>query len=74
MDDDATALAAGAAATSWQIGGRSYVVTDATMVGDVAVGDTVLVNSYTDASGAQVATRITNVTLDNLLFLPAAAR
>ena len=74
MDDNATAAALGAAATTWQIGGRSYVVTDATMVGSVAVGDTVLVNSYTDASGAQVATRITNVTLDNLLFLPAAAR
>ena len=74
MDDNATAAAVGAAATTWQIGGRSYVVTDATMVGSVAVGDTVLVNSYTDASGAQVATRITNVTLDNLLFLPAAAR
>lgn len=74
MDDNATAAAVGAAATTWQIDGRSYVVTDATMVGSVAVGDTVLVNSYTDASGAQVATRITNVTLDNLLFLPAAAR
>ena len=74
MDDNATAAAVGAAATTWQIGGRSYIVTDATMVGSVAVGDTVLVNSYTDASGAQVATRITNVTLDNLLFLPAAAR
>lgn len=74
MDDGVTSAAAGAAVTTWQIGGRSYVVTDATMVGEVAVGDTVLVNSYTDASGAQVATRITNVTLDNLLFLPAAAR
>ena len=72
MDDSATAAAVGAAAATWQIGGRSYVVTDATMVGSIAVGDTVLVNSYTDASGAQVATRITDITLNNRLFLPAA--
>jgi hypothetical protein len=73
MDDSVTA-AATAAATSWRIGGRNYVVTDATMVGNIATGDTVLVNSYADASGAQVATRISDVTLDNFLFLPAASR
>jgi hypothetical protein len=59
---------------TWRIGGHNYVVTDATLVGNVATGDTVLVNSYTDAAGAQVATRIIDVTLDNLLFLPAAYR
>ncbi len=74
MNDGVAAAAVDAATATWVIGGRSYVVTDATMVGSVATGDTVLVNSYTDAGGAQVATRITNVTLDNLLFLPAAAR
>ena len=74
MDDSVAAAAVGASTSTWVVGGRSYVVTDATMVGSVATGDTVLVNSYTDASGAQVATRISNVTLDNLLFLPAAAR
>ena len=74
MNDSVAAAEVGAAASTWVVGGRSYVVTDATMVGSVATGDTVLVNSYTDASGAQVATRISNVTLDNLLFLPAAAR
>jgi hypothetical protein len=72
--DDSLAAAGAAATTTWQIGGREYVVTDATMVGNVATGDTVLVNSYTDATGAQAATRISDVTLDNLLFLPAASR
>jgi hypothetical protein len=59
---------------TWRIGGHNYVVTDTTLVGNVATGDTVLVNSYTDAAGAHVATRIVDVTLDNLLFLPAAFR
>ncbi len=74
MNDSLAAVAMGASTSTWVVGGRSYVVTDATMAGTVATGDTVLVHSYTDASGAQVATRISNVTLDNLLFLPAAAR
>jgi hypothetical protein len=75
MDDSlAAADADGVLATTWRIGGRSYIVTDATMLGNVAVGDTVLVNSYVDAAGAQVATRISDVTLDNLIFLPAALK
>lgn len=74
MNDGLSAAAVSAATATWIVDGRSYVVTDATIVGSVATGDTVLVNSYTDASGAQVATRISNVVLDNLLFLPAAAR
>jgi hypothetical protein len=75
MDDSlAAADADGVLASTWRIGGRDYVVTDATMLGSVAEGDTVLVNSYQDATGAQVATRIIDVTLDNLIFLPAAAK
>jgi len=76
MDDSvaAASTAITAATASWLIGGRNYVVTDATMVGNIATGDTVLVNSYTDASGAQLATRISDVTLDNFLFMPAASR
>ena len=74
MDESMAAAGAAAATATWRIGGNDYVVTDATMVGNVAAGDTVLVNSYTDASGAQVATRINDVTLDNLLFLPTASR
>jgi hypothetical protein len=75
MDDSlAAAEMSGSSATSWRIGGRTYVVTDATLVGSIAAGDTVLVNSYTDAAGAQVATRISDVALDNMIFLPAASR
>ena len=74
MNDSVAAAAAGASTATWVIGGRSYVVTDATMVGSVATGDTVLVNSYTDTTGAQLATRISTVTLDNLLFIPTALR
>jgi hypothetical protein len=71
--DDGVAVAAGTA--TWQIGGRSYVVTDATAVGsDLALGVTAVVNSYTAADGAQVATRISSVTLDNTLYLPAAIK
>lgn len=72
--DDSMAGADTSAASAWRIGGRDYVVSDITMVGNAAPGDTVLVNSYTDTGGGQVATRITAVTLDNLLFLPAASR
>jgi hypothetical protein len=74
MDDDLAAASTAAATATWRIGGSDFVVTDATMVGNVAAGDMVLVNSYTDAGGAQVATRISDVTLDNLLFLPTASR
>ena len=72
MDDSvaAASTATTVATASWLIGGHNYVVTDATMVGNIATGDTVLVNSYTDASGAQVATRISDVTLDNFVFRP----
>lgn len=56
-------------------GGRSYVVNDATNVSSsVAVGSNALVNSYTAADGAQVATSISSVTLDHMLYLPAAMK
>lgn len=72
--DSLAASADGTQAASWRIGGSEYVVTDATLLGNVAEGDMVLVNSYPDAAGAQVATRISVVTLDNMLFLPAASK
>ena len=75
MDDSVLAATANAAAATWTIGGRSYVVNDATAVGSsVAVGSNALVNSYTAADGSQVATSISSVTLDHMLYLPAAMK
>lgn len=72
MDDSMAAAAAGA---TWMVGGRSYVVTDATVVSsNLAVGGTAVVNSYAAPDGSQVATRISSVTLDNRLYLPAAIK
>jgi len=75
MDDSVLAATTGAAAATWTIGGRSYVVNDATAVGSsVAVGSNALVNSYKAADGSQVATSISSVTLDHMLYLPAAMK
>jgi hypothetical protein len=72
--DDSVSTAAAAAAT-WTIGGRSYTVTDATLVGlNVSTDSTVLVNSYQAADGSQVATSISNITLNNRLYLPSASK
>ncbi len=60
------------------IDGVSYTVTDATALnntrGALTIGSTVTVNSYTDASGAQVATLVRGITLDRFLYLPAVIR
>jgi hypothetical protein len=72
MDDS---LASAAVTANWTIDGRSYVVTDATAVSNgMAVGSTVVVNSYAAADGTQVATRISSVTLDNMLYMPTAIK
>lgn len=72
MDDMA---AAAMTAGTWVIGGRTYVVTDATVVGSkVAVGTTAVVNSYAAADGTQVATRINSITLDNRIYMPMAVK
>lgn len=65
---------------TWEIGGQTYIVTPATDLdeqdGELFVGSTVAVNSYTDADGNEVATKINVVTnspasfLDNDLYLP----
>ena len=74
MDDNPTAAAVSVNAT-WVVDGKSFVVTPSTRVsGGLTTSDTVWVNSYTAVDGSQVATRITNVTLDNFLFLPAMRR
>ena len=65
-------------ATPWKISGQTFLVTSATDLNDLnsalTVGSTALVNSYTDANGAQVATQIRGVTLNQRLFLPAIRR
>lgn len=68
----------------WEIGGQSYVVTPATDLdeqnGELFVGSTVAVNSYTDNDGNEVATQINVVTnspasfLDNDFYLPLFTR
>jgi hypothetical protein len=72
MDDG---LATAAADGAWTVGGRNYVVTDATAVSsNLAVGSIAVVNSYLAADGSQVATRIDGITQDNRLYLPTAIK
>jgi hypothetical protein len=65
-------------ATPWKISGQTFLVTSATDLNDLnsalTIGSTALVNSYTDANGAQVATQIRGVTLNQRLFLPSVRR
>jgi len=72
------ATAAGIHNTIWTIGGENYTVTPATDLNDVqgelVIGATALVNSYSAADGSQVATQIRGVTLDQHLYLPIAER
>ena len=72
------AAADSAVNTTWVIGGRSYVVTPATDLNDargaLTPGSTALVNSYTDASGNEVATQVRGLLLDKQIFLPVAMR
>jgi hypothetical protein len=72
MDDG---LLAAAATATWEIGGRSFVVTDATALsGDLLVGGTAVVNSYAAADGTQVATRISSTVLNHSLYIPSVSR
>ena len=78
-DESPTLSAAGVAATgTWVIGGKSYVITDGTVVstdsGTLNVGDSAVVNSYTAADGTQVATKVEGVTLNNKVYLPSISR
>lgn len=72
----ATSMAASVAAgaTTWVIGGQSVVVAPATIVnGNLSDSSLVAVNSYIDASGQQVATRISGVTLSAATYMPLIA-
>ena len=78
-DESPSVSAAGVAATgTWVIGGKSYVITDGTVVstdsGTLNVGDSAVVNSYTAADGTLVATRVEGVTLNNKVYLPSISR
>ncbi len=68
------AVAAEPGATVWKISGREYVVTTATELnsndGPLTVGSTVLVNSYTNAQGQRVATRVAGVVFTDFSYLP----
>jgi hypothetical protein len=74
----ASAAADGTQAGVWIIGGVSYRVLAATDLNDsfsaLQVGDTALVNSYTAADGALVATQIKGITINSNLYLPAVQR
>ncbi|MEZ4662463.1 MAG: DUF5666 domain-containing protein [Caldilineaceae bacterium] len=71
----AASLTANAA---WKIAGVNYTVNAATNLkevdGDLVVGATALVNSYTAADGTQVATQIRTVVLDQTVLLPIVLR
>ena len=77
-DDNPTAAAVGATANVWRIGGKNFIVTPATQIFDTAsaltLGSTAVVNSYKDASGANVATRIQPVSLTYSIMLPVLIR
>jgi hypothetical protein len=75
MDDSNVAGAAPGATVTWVVGGRSFVVDEATKVDSALdTSSTAAVNSYAAADGSQVATRISTVTLGNFLFMPAARK
>lgn len=75
MDDSSLSAAGVDADTTWVVGGRTFVVTDATSInGNFSTSDTVAVNSYQAADGSQVATRISSISLDNAVFLPITVR
>jgi hypothetical protein len=78
IDDNAVSSAALSAVRTWQIGGVSYVVNSATDLNSalaaLTIGGQAVVNSYTDATGNQVATRIQGVSLNHTLYLPGTRR
>lgn len=78
--DGVEAASTDADSETWQIAGQSYLVTPATDLdeqnGELFVGNTVAVNSYTDADGNEVATKINTVVaspatfFDTFIYLP----
>ncbi|MCC9075073.1 DUF5666 domain-containing protein [Litorilinea aerophila] len=62
----------------WRIDGVDYVITASTRLsdsqGELAVGSSAVVNSYTADDGQEVATRVASINLDHQIFLPAVGR
>lgn len=65
-------------AATWTVAGQTFLVTPATDLhsinGQLAVGNTAIVNSYIDATGQQVATQIRGIAFTTTLFLPMTVR
>lgn len=65
-------------AATWTVAGQTFLVTPATDLntinGQLAVGHTAIVNSYTAANGQRVATQIRGVVFTSTVFLPMTAR
>lgn len=79
IEDKGSVLhAAGVQATSWTIGGVHYTITPATDLnevgGELAVGNTVVVNSYVAGDGSQVATQVRGISLEHTLLLPIVSQ
>ena len=78
QNDDGLVAAGIAANGTWVIGGKTYIVTDGTILDSGAssldVGSTVKVNSYTAADGSLVATKIQGVEATRKVFLPVVSR
>jgi len=78
IDSNVGAASVSATQATWIIGGKSFVVTPATDLNDLngalTTGSTALVNSYTDGTGAAVATQIRGIVLSRRVFLPAMSR
>lgn len=72
-------LSAGAVtATGIQVNGKSIALTPATKIddaeGEIAVGATVLVNSYVGAAEMRTATLVRSLVLDEAVYLPVTVR
>lgn len=70
--------AAAQPAATWVIGGQSYTINPATdlndFTGSLNVGDTAVVNSYTDGAGNRIATQVRGIVLDQQRYLPLIVR
>ena len=77
-DDSSLLGAAAVSGTTWRIGGVNYSITAATDLvntqGPLTLGSTAFVNSYVDAFGAHIATRVQGFTVAGTIYLPFAQR
>jgi hypothetical protein len=73
---NAAAIADNNSAGVWRIGGVDYLVTTSTeldsMGGPLTVGSTAMVNSFANAQGQKVATRVAGVVFSSFVYVPVA--